>query len=166
MYGYKTVDGKPVIDPQQAVILKLFFRLYLSGMGLKSAAVTAGIGENVEHVSAKIMLMNRRYIGEGDYPAIIDKGVFDQAQEEIRRRGEMHTRRGKPVDNVQRQAKGECNGGTVESTVESEPVQVSADIADASAQPQPPVFIMREPDKSYDDPAAQAEYLYSLIEEG
>ena len=130
MYGYMIEDGKPVIDPQQAVRLSDFFQQYISGKSLKGAAEAAGIGEKVCHISAKKMLMNRRYLGEGDYPRIISKDVFDQAEAEMCRRAAFHTRKPKPQQETL----------------------------------QPSGFRMRHPVQYYDDPAVQAEYIYSLIE--
>ena len=130
MYGYRIEGGKPVIDPHQAVRLRDFFQQYISGKSLKGAAEAAGIGEKVCHISAKKMLMNRRYLGEGDYPRIISKDVFDQAEAEMCRRAAFHTRKPKPQQETL----------------------------------QPSGFRMRRPAQSYDDPATQAEYMYSLID--
>lgn len=106
------------------------FQQYISGKSLKGAAEAAGIGQKVYHISAKKMLMNRCYMGEGDYPGIISEDVFDQAQAEMCRRGVLHTRKPKP----------------------------------RQESPQPSGFRMRHPVQFYDDPAVQAEYIYSLIE--
>ena len=130
MYGYRIENGKPVIDPQQAERLRDLFQQYISGRSLKGAAEAAGIGEKVCHISAKKMLMNRRYLGEGDYPRIISKDVFDQAEAEMCRRAAFHTRKPKPQQETL----------------------------------QPSGFRMRHPVHYYDDPAVQAEYIYSLIE--
>ena len=130
MYGYRIEDGKPVIDPQEAARLRDFFQLYNSGKSLKIAAEGAGIGDRVCHMSAKKMLMNRRYLGEGDYPGIVRAEVFEQAQAELCRRSALHTRKSKP----QRKMSQPCG------------------------------FTMHQPVQNYDDPAAQAEYMYSLIE--
>ena len=99
-------------------------------MGYRLAAESAGFGKNVYHKSAKNMLMNRRYLGEGDYPRIISEDVFDQAQAEMHRRRALHTRKPKPQQETL----------------------------------QPSGFRMRFHAQSYDDPATQAEYMYSLIE--
>ena len=120
----------PVIDPQQAERLRDFFQQYISGKSLKGAAEVAGIGQKVYHIAAKKMLMNRCYIGEGDYPEIISTDIFDQAQAEICRRGALHTRKPKLYQDIS----------------------------------QPTGFKMRHPVQNYDDPVAQAEYIYSLIE--
>jgi len=110
--------------------LRDFFEQYISGKSLKGAAEAAGIGDKVNHISAKKILMNRRYLGEGDYPEIISTDIFEQAQAEMCRRRASHTR--KPT--------------TRQETLH------------------PIGFTMRYPTQNYDDPAAQAEYMYSLIE--
>ena len=130
MYGYRVKEGKPVIEPQEAERLRELFGNFISGMGYKLAAESAGIGKNVYHKSAKNMLMNRRYLGDGNYPRIITPDVFEQAQAEIQRRGELHPSKSKP------------------------PLVVS----------QPSTFRILLPEQRFDDPVAQAEYMYSLIE--
>ena len=130
MYGYQIKEGKPVIEPQEAEHLRELFYNFISGMGYKQAAETAGIGKNVYHKSAKNMLMNRRYLGDLNYPRIITLDVFEQAQAEIQRREELHPSKPKP------------------------PLALS----------QPSSFRMRLPEQSFDDPATQAEYMYSFIE--
>ena len=130
MYGYRVKEGKPVVEPQEAERLKEFFGNFISGMGYKQAAETAGIGKNVYHKSAKNMLMNRRYLGDLNYPRIITLDVFEQAQAEIQRREELHPSKPKP------------------------PLVIS----------QPSTFRMLLPELSFDDPVAQAEYMYSLID--
>ena len=130
MYGYRIENGKPVIEPREAERLRKFFGNFISGMGYRLAAESAGIGKNVYHKSAKNMLMNRRYTGAGGYPKIIKREVFEQAQAEIQRRGELYPSKPKP------------------------PLVISL----------PSTFRMLLPEQSFDDPAAQAEYMYSLIE--
>ena len=96
MYGYRIEKGKPVIEPQEAEHLRELFYNFISGMGYTQAAEMSGIGKNVYHKSAKNMLMNRRYLGEGHYPRIIPSDVFELAQAEIQRRGELYPSKPKP----------------------------------------------------------------------
>ena len=130
MYGYRVKEGKPVIEPQEAERLRELFGNFISGMAYKLAAESAGISKNVYHKSVKNMLMNRRYLGDGNYPRIITPDVFEQVQAEIQRRGELHPSKPKP------------------SPVVSLPSS----------------FRIRLPEQYFDDPAAQAEYMYSLID--
>lgn len=78
-YGYRIVDGKAEIDEEQAVKVRALFENYISGMALKAAADKAGL--SICHSSAGRMLRNIHYLGDGYYPAIIDKETFDMAEE-------------------------------------------------------------------------------------
>ena len=63
---------------------KPFFKEYLSGLSLSAAAKKAGI--NAYHGTAGNMLKNKKYLGDGFYPAIVDKQVFEQAEIERQKR--------------------------------------------------------------------------------
>jgi len=93
---HRVKEGKPVIEPQEAERLRELFGNFISGMAYKLAAESAGIGKNVYHKTAKNMLMDRRYLGDGNYPRIITPDVFEQVQAEIQRRGELYTSKPKP----------------------------------------------------------------------
>lgn len=86
-YGYKIQNGKAVIDQSAASQLRELYRAYLSGLSLSNAAKKAGI--KGYHSSIARMLTNKRYLGDGYYPQIIDKGTFEQAEAEKLRRAEM-----------------------------------------------------------------------------
>ena len=79
-YGYRIVDGKAVVDKVQAEQVRKFFEEYISGKALKVAAESVGF--KIYHGSAGRMLRNTRYLGDDYYPAIIDKEMFDRAEEE------------------------------------------------------------------------------------
>lgn len=78
-YGYKIVDGKAVINEEQAEIVRKLFEGYISGLALKVAAENAGL--HIYHGSAGRMLRNKHYLGDDYYPAIIDRNQFEQAEE-------------------------------------------------------------------------------------
>ena len=78
-YGYKIVDGKAVIDEEQAMKVRKFFEGYISGQSLKDASTNAGL--NIFHGSAGRMLRNRHYLGDDYYPAVIEQELFDKAEE-------------------------------------------------------------------------------------
>lgn len=42
MYGYKIVDGKALVNDQEAAVIINIFNGYLSGMSLRDAATNAG----------------------------------------------------------------------------------------------------------------------------
>ena len=81
-YGYRIVDGKAVVDEVQAEQVRTFFKEYISGKALKAAAEEVGL--KIFHGSAGRMLRNTHYLGDDYYPAIIDKELFDKAEEERR----------------------------------------------------------------------------------
>lgn len=78
-YGYKIVDGKAVVDKEQAAAVRKLFDGYIAGLGLKPAAENAGL--DIFHGSAGRMLRNKHYLGDDYYPAIIEHELFDKAEE-------------------------------------------------------------------------------------
>ncbi|WP_350343211.1 recombinase family protein [Proteinivorax tanatarense] len=86
-YGYKIEKGAAVIDQEASARVKELYRIYLSGLSLSNAAKEAGI--KGYHSTIAKMLTNKRYLGDGYYPQIIDKGTFEQAEAERLRRAKM-----------------------------------------------------------------------------
>lgn len=91
-YGYRIENGKAVIDETAAGRVRRLFENYLSGDSLKKAAENAGITGN--HGTIKLMLQNRRYLGDGFYPQIISEEMFNAAVEELQSRTERLGRNG------------------------------------------------------------------------
>lgn len=83
-YGYIIKNGTAIIDEEKATKIRNLYKNYLSGMTLHKAAAEAGI--STYHGTARRMMENSHYLGDAFYPAIIDKGTFDQATQEIQRR--------------------------------------------------------------------------------
>lgn len=83
-YGYKIENGAAFIDEEKANRIQAFFKEYLSGLSLSAAAKKAGI--NAYHGTAGNMLRNKKYLGDGFYPAIVDKETFKQAEIERQKR--------------------------------------------------------------------------------
>lgn len=79
LYGYIMINGKVVINEEQAEKVRIFFEFYISGQSLKVASENAGL--NIFHGSAGKMLRNKHYLGDEHYPAIITEKVFDKAEE-------------------------------------------------------------------------------------
>lgn len=79
LYGYMMINGKVVINEEQAEKVRRFFEFYISGQSLKVASENAGL--NIFHGSAGKMLRNKHYLGDDRYPAIITEKVFDKAEE-------------------------------------------------------------------------------------
>ena len=79
-YGYSIENGMVVIDENQAKQVRGLFEGYISGLALTVAAEKAGL--KLFHGSAGRMLRNRKYLGDGYYPAIIDRVTFQNAEDE------------------------------------------------------------------------------------
>lgn len=86
-FGYKIVDGRAVIDDEQANQLKIIYASYLDGKGLVESAKEAGV--NSCHGSVGRMLDNKKYLGTDYYPQIIDAATFAKIQAERTRRAEV-----------------------------------------------------------------------------
>ena len=78
-YGYVIRDGSAYIDEEQAEKVKKLFAGYISGLALQPAAEKAGF--YLYHGSVGRMLRNKRYLGDGYYPPIIDIETFNKAEE-------------------------------------------------------------------------------------
>ena len=83
-YGYRTENGRAVVDEEKALQIRTVFESYISGMSLVAAAETAGFHMN--HPSVKRIICNRRYMGDRFYPQIIDPVIFDKANREMKKR--------------------------------------------------------------------------------
>lgn len=91
-YGYRIENGVAVIDERSAEQVQRMFENYLNGDSLIKAAENSGIKGN--HGSIKLMLQNRRYLGDGFYPPIISEETFNAAAEERENRAERLGRNG------------------------------------------------------------------------
>lgn len=78
-YGYRIVDGKAVIDEEEAGNVQAIFAEYLNGTALMVAA--AKVDLKMYHGSVGRILRNRHYLGDDFYPGIIDQETFDAVQE-------------------------------------------------------------------------------------
>ncbi len=83
-YGYRIVRGEAVIDSEEALNLRTFFKLFLQGFTVEDARHDAGIKMSLAAVG--MMLSNRTYLGDGFYPRIIDEETFEAAQTERAKR--------------------------------------------------------------------------------
>ena len=127
MYGYKIINGKAIIDEQEAGIIIRIFNGYISGLSMKAAAENAGVP--MAHSTVKKLLSRTAYIGDGYYPAIISRETFAKANGRRLHRANMHHH---------------------EKRYTAPPIHKAFDLAGAETH--------------YNDPAQQAEYIYSLIE--
>lgn len=68
-FGYDIIGGKAVVNTEKAEMLKKTIDSYLSGKSLASAAAEAGL--QMDHPRVERLIMNKKYLGDGFYPAII-----------------------------------------------------------------------------------------------
>ena len=83
-FGYRIRDGRAEICETEVQQLKEIYSGYLSGLSYKDAARRVGL--EIPHCSVKRLLSNRHYLGDDFYPAVIDRDVFDAAEQERERR--------------------------------------------------------------------------------
>ena len=82
-YGYKRVDGKIEVEPEQAEKLRLFFKLLSTGTSIGAAGVAAGIprkGSGLNKIAHR-----KAYAGTSIYPPIIDASLVRIKNSEDRR---------------------------------------------------------------------------------
>ena len=127
MYGYKIINGKAVIDEQEAGIIISIFNGYISGLSMKAAAESAGVP--MAHSTVKKLLSRTAYIGDDYYPPIISRETFAKATGRRLHRANQHG----------------C-----EKRYTAPPIHKAFELAGVETH--------------FDDPAEQAEYIYSLIE--
>lgn len=82
--GYKIINGRIVVNEQQAEQVRTMYAVYLLGGSYKAAARAAGL--NMLHSAVKHILQNKKYLGNENYPTIIDEETFNAAEEERIRR--------------------------------------------------------------------------------
>lgn len=99
-YGYKIENGKAVIDEDKAEQVRMIFDEYISGEALCSAAKKAGL--SLTHSSVKHLLINRKYLGNDFYPAIIDENTFLKATEQLKARAQMLGRDNREAKNYRK----------------------------------------------------------------
>ena len=80
-FGYRIENGKAVIDEAAASQVRNLYKNYLRGLSLTNAAKEAGLA--LLHAGAKRMMLNRHYLGDDFYPAIIDPASFDAVSAEL-----------------------------------------------------------------------------------
>lgn len=83
-FGYKIKNGCAVVDEAAAGQIRQIFQFYLEGDSLEIAVKKAGIISF--HGGISRMLKNKHYLGDGYYPATIDRETFDKADQERMRR--------------------------------------------------------------------------------
>jgi len=89
-YGYRIMDGKAVIDNEEADKLRTYFSLYMSGLNMAKAAREAGI--ECSPTTLRNLLKRKEYAGTSYYPAIIDAGYQERLAAEWEKRKGLNPR--------------------------------------------------------------------------
>ena len=84
-YGYRLVQGRVSVDPEQAARLRALFDGYLAGSSVSAARRAAGVP--LSDKACRDMLTNRVYLGTERFPALLEPDVLRRAEEERQRRG-------------------------------------------------------------------------------
>lgn len=86
--GYRIIDGKAEIIPETAQIITAVFREYLDGISTyriaknltEQGVLNASHKPSWNHGSVGKILENVKYMGDGFYPPLIDRTMFEQVQ--------------------------------------------------------------------------------------
>ncbi|HEM5961496.1 TPA: recombinase [Streptococcus suis] len=101
-YGYTIVDGKAVVNEKEAKILQKICDNYILGMSLMASAKSVGL--KIQHSGVKRLMLNRKYLGDDFYPAILTEEIMNKVEEERARRekalGRDRRKQGKTVKGV------------------------------------------------------------------
>jgi site-specific DNA recombinase len=96
IYGYDSLDGRPVINEEQAILVKKMFEMYILGIGSRS--ISNYLNENYETkkwtgASVHSIVRNSFFCGQRKYkglvidvPAIVSEEDFNKVQEFINSR--------------------------------------------------------------------------------
>lgn len=82
--GYEIIDGEVHVNEEDASKVRKIAEGYLSGLSLTEAAKKVGL--NLSHASVKGILTNKRYLGDGSYPRILEDETVRKIEEEMERR--------------------------------------------------------------------------------
>lgn len=95
-FGYKVVNKLPVIDDNQATLVKWLFETYVSNHSLNATvkAFNKGAGTHHPYNTIRQWIDNPRYYGEDGFPAIIPKELWDKAHTIREKRGTRRTKNG------------------------------------------------------------------------
>ncbi len=132
-YGYYVENSIIKVDGKKADQVRLLCRLYLAGKSLSAALKEADLSGS--HTSAMKMMLNKRYLGDSLYPAILDRNIQDKVVAERNRRESARKR-----------------VSTKRCVKEIAPPSTAFLIEDGDG-------------KTFSDPLELAQYTYSLIKE-
>ena len=83
-FGYMMRSGKYIAEPAESEAVRQIFEMYLNGMSLKSIAAEMTVPYNADKLlwnknMVSRILENKRYLGDGTYPQIVEQVIFDRA---------------------------------------------------------------------------------------
>ncbi len=78
--GYEIINGKIVVNEEEAKKIRTMLMVYLFGGSYRAAA--KAVGFKLNPTSVKHIFQNEKYLGGEHYPAIIDRKTFDAAEAE------------------------------------------------------------------------------------
>ncbi len=120
LYGYLMRNGEVIVEPREAVTVKLIFADYLEGLSYKAIAemlneekipYSPEVADWNKH-KVKRLLENPRYTGEKEYPAIIEPETFANVQQLIQSKATNYTPK-KTKQNIETSINNEETGLTV-----------------------------------------------------
>lgn len=91
-YGYRIIDGRAMVDHDEAIKLKKFFSLYLEGASMAEAGRLAELP--VSTATYPHLLVKKEYAGTDFYPAIITEACHERLVQERTRQREANCARG------------------------------------------------------------------------
>ena len=99
LYGYEIRDGQKSVCPEEAMVVREVFTLYLGGASYQNIAETLekrGVpygetGTSWNKPRIKRILEDQRYLGRKDYPAVIDPRTFQSVQDAIQNKSGKRT---------------------------------------------------------------------------
>ena len=100
-FGYMMRGGKYIAEPSESEAVRQIFEMYLNGMSLKSIAAEMTVPYNADKLlwnknMVSRILENKRYLGDGTYPQIVEQVIFDRANVIKSEKGKTAL----PVDNA------------------------------------------------------------------
>lgn len=79
-FGYCIHDGKVAVEEAEAAKLRKAFENYIGGMSYRQTAESVGL--SFTHSRMKMLLQDRRYLGDETFPALVTPALFDAAEQE------------------------------------------------------------------------------------
>ena len=118
LYGYQIEDGKLLLQPQEAAVVRQIFTLCLEGKfqwEISDVLNAEGILYSPDRPAwnkfrIAFILRNQRYIGADQYPILLDNETFQAVQTLLRKKWGNRTRRDRPVSALREKLRCPCGG--------------------------------------------------------